>query len=266
LAIVLGGNFNQASKWGAVVCGGQHNSATGSIATVCGGQHNRAHAFGSGIVGGVANVTGDPTDDTSQVGQFSAMSGGAWNVATGQCSFIGGGGYWDAAMGNKAFGHYSAILGGRGNVAGAPASGNHDVGSFSTVCGGDQNSASGGMSNVSGGRYNIAKGDYSFVGGGGGWGPEGANVAFAPVSSVVGGSGNIAGDPNQSSADLGHFSTITGGTANRASGHFSIVSGGGGNVASEHSGTTIGPVMVKSKITVFGAATGAPVVEIGEGL
>lgn len=97
-------------------------------------------------------------------GAAASVSGGVYNVASGDASFVGGGGGWEAKYGNEAFGHASAILGGRSNLAGDPARSDHNKGWYAVVSGGDQNLASGNFSVVSGGIGNMADQEYKVLG------------------------------------------------------------------------------------------------------
>jgi hypothetical protein len=114
------------------------------------------------------------------------------------------------------------VGGGEANVA--DGTGGTLVG-YTTVAGGNENTASGYASTVSGGNDNDATGSQSTIGGGG------VNTADGQTATVAGGSGNnLTGD------GAGDWSTIGGGDFNNASGNYSTVSGGQENTASgEHS-------------------------------
>jgi hypothetical protein len=90
-------------------------------------------------------------------------------------------------------------------------------GNFSTISGGDFNTASGALSTVSGGRQNVASGSRSTISGGD------FNTASGNRSTVSGGQDNTAS---------GNRSTISGGRSNTATSLFSTVSGGENNTAS----------------------------------
>jgi hypothetical protein len=90
-------------------------------------------------------------------------------------------------------------------------------GNFSTISGGDFNTASGDLSTVSGGRQNVASGSRSTISGGD------FNTASGNRSTVSGGQDNTAS---------GNRSTISGGRSNTATSLFSTVSGGENNTAS----------------------------------
>jgi hypothetical protein len=81
------------------------------------------------------------------------------------------------------------------------------------------------------------------VAGGGGTDSNGGstgNIAFGNVSAILGGSSNVAGDPNKANSTLGYGSTISGGVGNRASGGNSSVSGGSNIRAWDQSGWAAG--------------------------
>jgi hypothetical protein len=87
---------------------------------------------------------------------------------------------------------------------------NRADGVFSSVVGGDRNTASEAFAFVGGGQSNAASGGWATVGGGGG------NAASGAVSTVGGGLVNTAS---------GNFSTVPGGESNSADGDFSFAAG-----------------------------------------
>jgi len=95
--------------------------------------------------------------------------------------------------------------------------GNQVLARHASVCGGNENVASGTGTSVSGGRGNEAIGNFSSVSGGV------FNTAVGFESSVSGGRANEA---------IGQRSSVSGGQSNRASGSHSSVSGGANNEAS----------------------------------
>jgi hypothetical protein len=250
---LVAGYRNTVSAGYASVSGGADNTANGSNASVSGGLNNTASAYCGSVSGGDNNIAS---------GRAAGVSGGRYNEASGDYSFVGGGGYTGASDGNEAFGHYSAILGGRSNIAGDPDLTDHTFAQSATVSGGQLNIASGSRStvsggfnntatawgasvsggeyntasglnaSVSGGRYNVASGDYSFAGGGGGETVNSGNTAFGHYSSTLGGYANIAGDPMLSNHTIGVHSSVSGGYDNEASGDAASVSGGVFNEAS----------------------------------
>jgi hypothetical protein len=87
---------------------------------------------------------------------------------------------------------------------------NHVVASYGTVCGGSDNTASGGHATIGGGASNEALGDWSTVGGGH------LNIAHNTVATVGGGTNNEA---------IGWYATVPGGRANIAGGDYSLAAG-----------------------------------------
>ena len=114
--------------------------------------------------------------------------GGGYNLASGQWSFVGGGGRQTADPGaagtyvedNVAAGDSSTIGGGQGNRTGPNP--------YSTVAGGRKNTASHFFATVAGGDANTASGYASTIGGGSG------NNATADSASVGWGYHNMASD------------------------------------------------------------------------
>jgi hypothetical protein len=177
--------------------GGSHNLVIG--------RYNRfTGAASGGFVGGEKN-----TIDNLE----ATVTGGAFNIASGEFSSVSGGGA------NTAFGGYASVSGGEGNAAygsSASVSGgleNSARGDHSSVSGGDGNSADGVGASVSGGFFSAAKGDDAMVSGGG------HNLASGNGASVSGGLQNIAS---------GWSASITGGEFNNASGQQTVVIGGKG--------------------------------------
>ena len=153
---ILGGSANQATGDNATVSGGYSNSVSGSLSSITGGSFNSASSQNASVSGGLHNTAS---------GLNANVSGGSYNTASGNYSFIGGGGGVDSSYGNKAFAHYSAILGGTYNIAGDTQLMNNAIGPNSTVSGGKSNTASGDNSSVSGGQGRSASGQYNWAGG-----------------------------------------------------------------------------------------------------
>jgi hypothetical protein len=101
-----------------------------------------------------------------------------------------------------ASGNWSSILGGQSNTA---------SNTFAVVTGGTGNSATGTHTSVCGGSANLASSNYSFVGGG----------------------------QSNTAQTLSH-ATVCGGNANTASGTYSFVGGGANNVASNAAAVALG--------------------------
>ncbi len=242
---VSGGYGNTASGRYASVSGGLYNEASGDNASVSGGSDNDAFSDYSAILGGQRNLAGDPAKidhlwgthatvsgggDNEASGpnasvsggtgntaswEYASVSGGSNNKASGFAASVSGGGGPNPQDGNTAFGNYSAILGGRANIAGDRDTADRKIGQHATV---------------SGGRHNEASGDYASVSGGGG--PDGldGNTAFGNYSAILGGQGNLAGDRTDHA--IGEQTTVSGGWDNTASAHAATVSGGKRNTAS----------------------------------
>lgn len=238
----IGGAANSASGTHAAVLGGGLNSANGPYTNVTGGTDNWAACYGDSVTGGHGNVAGsaDFTRDedgfpvgvacnlAEETGSWATVSGGRFNVASGQVSTVSGG-----------FAGISTAL-------------------ASSVAGGSNNSASGEASSVTGGLGNIASGDTATVTSGAG------NTASGEVASVTGGVNNFASCYGDSvtagrwnvagSADItrdeddyptaavcnlsdevASFATVSGGVLNIAQGPTSAISGG-------FAGNTQGPL------------------------
>jgi hypothetical protein len=234
---------------GAVALNGSGNSrmAVCSTGTLAPGNHGITASYG-GDAGNAASAS--PTlnqtingngwlgylyGGNTASGSDSAVAAGAGNQASGQASFVG------AGTANQANGVSSLVLGGFDNRATA-------IDSF--VGAGAGNRATGARSVIIGGGYNLASGSWSFIGGGGRDGAASTaagtqaldHVAASKWSTIVGGSGNRAGTSasqtgstvvgGQQNLATNTDATIAGGTANIASGTYAAVSGGQGNLAS----------------------------------
>ena len=102
---------------------------------------------------------------------------------------------------NRITSNYSTISGGQGNSASALTS---------TIGGGEKNTAQGIGSTIGGGNANQTSGEFASIGGGA------ANKAFGKFSTVGGGYGNQA---------TGTGATVIGGEKNEAAGDFSVAAG-----------------------------------------
>lgn len=169
-------------------------------------------------------------------GNYSTISGGRSNRASGIGSTIGGGGYdGDVVSGNVASGRATTIAGGHGNEASVD---------LASVGGGDYNTASGYVTTVAGGQFNIA-GDYGATVAGGI-----SNVASVELAFVGGGAENNAS---------GVRSVIGGGQGNNASGEYSTIIGGQGNTATGVGSVAMGTGTVSqgSRSIALGGGVGA---------
>ncbi|MCP4703540.1 MAG: hypothetical protein GY865_02940, partial [candidate division Zixibacteria bacterium] len=241
---VGGGGFNAASGASSTVGGGSQNSNAGNYSTISGGSSNNitATADYSYLFGIQSTLTEDSTfmvdmphirfgdetdgyeipssdgtadqvlqtDGSGQVSWATVSGGGSsnWSVTdsvlyTNNYLGIARGGADNKLWSNGSYSHVNL-----GVACTTGANGGFSI-LYSTVGGGNSNTASNVASTVGGGTSNTANGENSTVGGG---------------------NSNIAG---------GHFSTVGGGNGNTASGNYSIVSSGYTNEVSGY-GSTIG--------------------------
>ncbi|MEM6505315.1 MAG: DUF2793 domain-containing protein [Planctomycetota bacterium] len=257
---VSGGNGNTADGWHCTIGAGLNNTASGSGCTVSGGYNNISSSNYSMIGGGVYNsashyystIGGGIGNNCTNTD--ATISGGSINTASGPSSTVGGGNLGKA--GGAADASYTTVSGGNTNWAGglgATVGGGaaHNTnaasvvnqttgavtgtttevvaGNFSTIAGGQKNTATGSNSTVGAGANNTASGSSSIVSGG-------FNNTASGYASTVGGGGNIILGNTAS----GGFSTVSGGIAGTASGSSSIVSGGFNNTASGYASTISG--------------------------
>lgn len=190
-ACITNGGF-----WGVDHKSGSHN--------IVGGMRNAYSSYGGFVVGRNNTINRE----------WSVVSGGVVNVASGTWSSVSGGRV------NTASGDNSSVSGGRENTA---------SGIMSSVSGGQQNTASGTSSSVSGGFRNTASWISSSVSGGR------DNTASGMNSSVSGGRENVASGSLDNTS-----SSVSGGFQNTASGNNSSVSGGRNNTASGNNSSILG--------------------------
>src|SRR3989344_3850522 len=116
---VSGGFGNTASGNYASVSGGRNNIASGLYSSVSGGYGNTAFADYSAVLGGHTNLTGDPAKINHLIGQYSSVSGGGINTASGYSASVSGG-----RVNNASGGYGSSGSGGAENttLADRPAS------------------------------------------------------------------------------------------------------------------------------------------------
>lgn len=223
---LVAGRGNTISGFLTVVSGGVNNTASGYVTSVSGGANNTASGNFNSVSGGTGNTAS---------GNGASVSGGAYNSANSANASVSGG------YSNTASGEQASIGGGSSNTA---------SGNSASVSGGAINTASGSSASVSGGYRNTASGYSStVVGGGGPTAPEGNN-AFGDYAAILGGAGNIAGDPALGSHTIGQRSTVSGGANNRAVGSYSSVAGGG-----DSANATLGNVAVGDFTTVLGGVS-----------
>jgi hypothetical protein len=121
----IAGFDNQMLNNSASVSGGWFNQASGIGSSVSGGDLNVASVIFSSVSGGLGNRAS---------GTQSSVSGGKLNEASGDgASSVSGG------LGNRAFGTQSSVSGGSNNTA---------SGDFSSVGGGDRQTAAGAQQNI----------------------------------------------------------------------------------------------------------------------
>jgi hypothetical protein len=157
---------------------------------------------------------------------------------------VSGGG--ESGFENKITDDFGTIGGGTLNVSGSN-DGFSNNSLYTTIGGGNSNTASGGISTVSGGQLNTASGLAATVGGGY------SNVANSFASTVNGGSINtVNGDYSTIGGGLRNFTnakyaTISGGgirnpadvtTRNRVTDDYGTIGGGADNQAGNNAGTT----------------------------
>jgi hypothetical protein len=238
VALTGSGNNRSAACTSASLAAGTH-----AITAVYGGDSTNAAstspAFSETVTTG--GWLGYLSGGNLASGTSSAVAAGSGNVASGQGSFVG------AGQSNAANGVSSLVIGGFDN---------HATTIDSLVGAGAGNRATGARSVVVGGGYNLASGQWSFVGGGGretGSGLAGTmtqdNAAIAKWSTVFGGSGNRAGSQaSQTGATvgggernqaLGTDATVAGGNLNTANATYAAVGGGQSNSAGANS-TSVG--------------------------
>jgi formylglycine-generating enzyme required for sulfatase activity len=183
-ASVSGGANNRAMASSASVSGGGNNIASGMYASVAGGggmtesEGNEAYGYFTSILGGTANLAGDPNHGSHSWGAYSTIAGGAnnnsfggwanvaggrYNIASGDYSFVAGGGGSTVEDGNIAFANYSSILGGSENLAGDSAQADHQIGLYTTISGGEYNRATASYASVAGGWHNFANLPYELA-------------------------------------------------------------------------------------------------------
>jgi len=207
----------------SVIGGHVSNTVMGGVigAVIGGGGEkdypNRVTDHYSTVGGGRGNQAGDG-DGYPGSRPFSTVSGGVYNIASGNVATVGGGAF------NTASNNFATIGGGKGNIA---------SGLFAAISGGYSNTVSGRCSAVSGGNNNMVTATYAFIGGGM------TNTITSEYAVIGGGSINRAsGDyvtigGGYSNIVTATYATIGGGYSNTVSGMYATVGGGGQNTASD---------------------------------
>jgi hypothetical protein len=213
----VAGESNSVADSNAVVLG-HNNEATGDYTTVSGGQFNQASGRFS-VVGGGGGEYGPPSNIAH--GDFSVVGGGSGNVAGRQ--------YDPSSMSE-----YTTIGGGFNNIINQRGS---------TIAGGGDNrtgenggSSPGEFATIGGGRNNLAVGDFSVVSGGGDLGGPTSNRAHGDYSVVGGGRANAAGDSTNATNES-QYATVSGGFQNVAVSRGATVAGGAENWAGMSGGS-----------------------------
>jgi hypothetical protein len=212
----------------ATISGGQDNTASGPHATIGGGWNNLANAAYATIAGG------GPTDPTSETTTN--------NIVFDDYGTIGGGGGNQAGNDDHdpTSATYSTVAGGQENTASGALStvgggiNNNTSGHFAVILGGDSNTASGISASIGGGWNNIAHGRYSTISGGGPTDPTSEtttnNIVFDDYGTIGGGGGNQAGSDDANTLTA-KYATVAGGYKNTASGSHATIPGGVNNTA-----------------------------------
>ncbi|OGR66369.1 MAG: hypothetical protein A2X30_10630 [Elusimicrobia bacterium GWB2_63_16] len=239
-------------------------STAGSIVTV--GVGNGSMGAGQRGMGVVDLQTARATISQVALGDFSTLSGGAYNTAFGSGTVMAGGLYNIAAgtlavisggQNNYADARFSAVGGGKGNTANADyagvfsGSGNLVAGAGGFIGGGQGNTVEFNYGAIAGGMNNLVDvaADYGFVGGGygnkaanthaavaGGWtnaanGME-AFVGAGYMNAADGEKSVVGGGNNNTVTAFGLYSAVVGGSSNTVAGEASFVGGGNTNVVS----------------------------------
>jgi hypothetical protein len=182
---------------------------------------------------GTGALTAQVADNAAAGGDKRGTYAVDWQMARANATEVASGIYSTISGGqnNTANNQYSTISGGTNNTA---------SGTYTSIGGGGNNSASDVHSTIGGGFSNTAGGEFSTVSGGN------TNTVNANYSSIGGGQNNTAsnlhstiggGENNNSS---GTHSTIAGGQSNTANEQHSTVGGGFSNTASNWYATVAG--------------------------
>jgi hypothetical protein len=205
-ASVLGGIANTASGYSATAMGNS-TVARGDFSTAM-GDGVQSYGYASTAMGYHNNASGD----------FSTV-GGAYNIANGNESFVGGGAY------NIASGFASVVAG--GGFDSSSAQGNTASGLASFVGSGLGNTASGTLATLGGGSGNTASGDDEVFGT--------INNGPLPLHYLFSGDSTVAGGHNNTASASG--ASVPGGAFNTAGGDFSFAAGFGASAL--HSGAFV---------------------------
>ena len=264
---VVGGGFrNKSSSTNSTIAGGDRNNATALRSTIGGGKENNATSESSTVSGGQSNTATSGTHatvvggkDNTSSGQYSC-SGGNGSIASGQGSFsfgnisggnansATGGGSVAIGNGNRALAAGAVAMGTQSYVTGADAVGigrqaraegdfavafskNSATSNYSTVSGGQSNTAStgshatvvGGYDNTSSGQYSVSGGNTNTVSGAESTAFGFGNSVSTSRSFAVGMNNSLSG--LRRSFAIGEANTVTGFDGSTAIGKFNNVSG-----------------------------------------
>ena len=216
-------------------------STAGSIVTV--GIGNGVVGAGQRGMGAVDLQTARATISQVALGDFSTLSGGAYNTALGSGTVMAGGLYNIAAgslavisggQNNYADARFSAVGGGKGNTASADyaavfsGSGNLVAGAGGFIGGGQGNTVEFNYGVIVGGMNNLvdAAADYGFVGGGYGNSLNGTHAAIAGGwDNTANGMEAFVGAGYKNVAN-GEKSVVGGGTFNTTDARYGVIAGG----------------------------------------
>jgi sulfatase modifying factor 1 len=175
------------------------------------------------VMAGSASQLGSLVVQQNASGAPNLIGGAPFNFASSGVygATISGGGGTNVHYGPVAHLYTNSVIGSFGTVGGGA---DNTASGGATVAGGQNNTASGSESTVAGGSDNTASGYFSTVGGGSG------NVASGGTATVSGGSQNSASDD----------ATVGGGDNNQATNVFATVPGGYSNVAGGQSSFAAG--------------------------
>jgi hypothetical protein len=243
---------------------GQSDVALDESSSVSSGVSNEACEAASGIVAGIDNKLGGP----SQYLRLAFIGAGASNISGAPETFIG------AGFANTVASDHSFVGAGIGNAAGALGSfiGAGGTAQFeatgftqpsnqayydSFIGAGDINSKSSGyyagfLSFNGAGQDNTINNPWSSIVGG--YANTAASTAYSspgnPFSAILGGASNVS---------LGEYSAVTGGDANTAGAEYSEAVGGADNSASDVYAVTLGGNrnLAQSSLTLAGGYNAA---------
>jgi len=238
-------------------------STAGSITTI--GAGNGISGPGARGMGAVDLQTAREVSGHVALGDFSTLSGGAFNTVLGSNTVVAGGRY------NIGAGTSAVISGGEGNYVASyfgtigGGKGNSAYGSHSAIFSGSDNLAEemfafvgSGYGNTASTSYSVVAGGYNNVAGVSGGDGEGSFIGGGRNNTVNQNYGAIAGGMNNAVGDFADYAFIGGGYENDANGTHSAVAGGWWNVANgmdSFVGGGLGNVAAGSYSSVVGGSS-----------